>query len=53
MTWRAPEFSEIKMDAEISAYQDDFDPTRDPEFVSSRAKLESQDDHQGDARTVR
>ncbi len=25
MTWEAPEFVEVKMDAEINAYQDDFD----------------------------
>jgi len=24
MTWQTPEFVEIKMDAEINAYQDDF-----------------------------
>ena len=24
MIWEAPEFSEIKMDAEINSYQDDF-----------------------------
>jgi coenzyme PQQ precursor peptide PqqA len=24
MTWEAPEFVEIKMDAEINSYQDDF-----------------------------
>jgi coenzyme PQQ precursor peptide PqqA len=25
MTWEAPAFVEIKMDAEINSYQDDFD----------------------------
>jgi coenzyme PQQ precursor peptide PqqA len=25
MTWETPAFVEIKMDAEINAYQDDFD----------------------------
>ncbi len=25
MTWETPEFVEVKMDAEINAYQDDFD----------------------------
>ena len=34
MNYEAPDFTEIKMDAEISSYQDDFDPTRDPEFVT-------------------
>jgi hypothetical protein len=24
MSWEAPEFSEVKMDAEINSYQDDF-----------------------------
>jgi hypothetical protein len=24
MTWEAPDFAEIKMDAEINSYQDDF-----------------------------
>ncbi len=24
MTWESPEFVEVKMDAEINAYQDDF-----------------------------
>jgi hypothetical protein len=25
MTWEAPTFEEVKMDAEIGSYQDDFD----------------------------
>ena len=25
MTWEAPDFVEVKMDAEINSYQDDFD----------------------------
>ncbi|MBI4635185.1 MAG: pyrroloquinoline quinone precursor peptide PqqA [Candidatus Rokubacteria bacterium] len=25
MTWEAPAFVEVKMDAEINSYQDDFD----------------------------
>ena len=24
MTWEAPDFAEVKMDAEINSYQDDF-----------------------------
>jgi hypothetical protein len=34
-TWTAPEATEIKMDAEISSYQDDsYDPYKDgPHFV--------------------
>lgn len=35
MPYRAPAFVEIKMDAEISSYQEDSDPLRDgPEFVA-------------------
>lgn len=30
MTWETPSFVEIKMDAEINSYQDDFGPDRDP-----------------------
>ena len=29
MTWETPTFTEIKMDAEINSYQDDFDPDRE------------------------
>ena len=38
-TWNTPQATEIKMDAEISSYQDDnYDPYKDgPEFVSSEA----------------
>ena len=36
MSWEAPTFAEIRMDAEIGSYQDDFDPARDePAFVTS------------------
>ncbi len=30
MIWETPSFIEIKMDAEINSYQDDFEPARDP-----------------------
>jgi len=30
MIWETPTFVEIKMDAEINSYQDDFEPDRDP-----------------------
>ena len=44
MSWEAPTFAEIRMDAEIGSYQDDFDPARDePAFVTSS----------GDARDAR
>ena len=41
-TWNKPEVTEIKMDAEISSYQDDsFDPLRDgPLFVEAGEDLE-------------
>jgi coenzyme PQQ precursor peptide PqqA len=29
MTWETPAFEELKMDAEINSYQDDFEPVRD------------------------
>jgi coenzyme PQQ precursor peptide PqqA len=29
MTWETPAFEELKMDAEINSYQDDFEPGRD------------------------
>ena len=29
MTWETPEFVEVKMDAEINSYQDDFGGDRD------------------------
>ena len=29
MTWETPSFEEIRMDAEINSYQDDFDRDRD------------------------
>lgn len=34
-TFEAPEFIEIKMDAEIGSYQEDTDPLRDPYFAST------------------
>ena len=34
-TWRAPTFVEIRMDAEIGAYQDESDPTWNPPIASS------------------
>ncbi len=38
-TWTTPQTTEIKMDAEISSYQDDsYDPLKDgPHFVNARA----------------
>jgi hypothetical protein len=34
MIWETPSFVELRMDAEIGSYQDDFDPSRDePAFA--------------------
>lgn len=30
MAWETPEFVEVKMDAEINSYQDDFGEDREP-----------------------
>ena len=30
MAWTTPSYEEIKMDAEIGSYQEDFEPERDP-----------------------
>lgn len=35
--WSSPNFIEIKMDAEISSYQEDGDPRRDPNFARQPA----------------
>lgn len=42
MRWTTPEAIEIKMDAEISSYQDDsYDPHKDgPAFVTAEAPAE-------------
>ncbi|HVQ74723.1 MAG TPA: pyrroloquinoline quinone precursor peptide PqqA [Candidatus Binatia bacterium] len=32
MTWEAPEFVEVRMDAEINSYQDDLDREQDDRF---------------------
>jgi hypothetical protein len=32
MTWEAPTFVELRMDAEIGSYQDDFDREPDDRF---------------------
>jgi len=32
MTWEVPAFVEVKMDAEINSYQDDFDREQDDRF---------------------
>jgi hypothetical protein len=41
MKWETPRYLEIKMDAEITSYQDDFDPTRDPLFNDARPAAEA------------
>jgi hypothetical protein len=42
-TWTAPDFVEIKMDAEIGSYQDDFDPLREesPLFLEQAAEADA------------
>jgi hypothetical protein len=42
--WKRPELTEIKMDAEISSYQEDRDPTEDPLFARAAA---GQNGHSG------
>jgi hypothetical protein len=37
MSYEKPDFVEIKMDAEIGSYQNDFDPSRDPSFATPAA----------------
>jgi coenzyme PQQ precursor peptide PqqA len=32
MTWEAPQFVEVRMDAEINSYQDDFGGEQDDRF---------------------
>lgn len=46
MSWNKPEMTEIKMDAEISSYQDDnYDPMKDgPLFVKSEQPAETEID---------
>jgi hypothetical protein len=39
MEWTAPTCTEIKMDAEIGSYQEDFDGERDNRFA--RARIET------------
>jgi hypothetical protein len=39
--WVNPEFVEIKMDAEISSYQEDHDPVRDPLFANVEADVDA------------
>jgi len=48
MTWTKPEATEIKMDAEISSYQDDnYDPMKDgPLFARGEAKPAETDGEQ-------
>jgi hypothetical protein len=44
MEWTTPSWAEIKMDAEIGSYQEDFEPTRDPAFVGvDAAEIDASD----------
>jgi len=39
MIWKTPAFVELRMDAEIGSYQDDFDPTREePAFAEGEER---------------
>ncbi|MGH7269900.1 MAG: hypothetical protein ACREJ3_05665 [Polyangiaceae bacterium] len=40
MEWNTPTFAEIKMDAEIGSYQEDYEPERDP-IVDDAASVTS------------
>jgi hypothetical protein len=40
MEWTSPTWTEIKMDAEIGSYQEDFDGDRDPRFVKTAERAE-------------
>ncbi len=41
-TWNTPQATEIKMDAEISSYQDDsYDPHKDGPLFASQARSEA------------
>jgi hypothetical protein len=45
MNWNKPEATEIKMDAEISSYQDDnFDPLKDGPLFVNEAPVETDHD---------
>jgi hypothetical protein len=35
MEWTAPAYAEIKMDAEIGSYQEDHEPSYEPQFVET------------------
>lgn len=43
MKWEEPSFEEIKMDAEIGSYQNDFDRDRDPTPLLRAAAVLSED----------
>jgi coenzyme PQQ precursor peptide PqqA len=41
MDWKTPSYVEIRMDAEISAYQDEADPMRNPPIVEAETTTET------------
>jgi hypothetical protein len=49
MNYQKPDFIEIKMDAEIGSYQNDFDPERDPSFAAPYRASEA-DEREGGSR---
>lgn len=38
MEWTSPTYAEIKMDAEIGSYQEDFEPTRESPIAAPGAR---------------
>ena len=53
-TWTTPQTTEIKMDAEISSYQDDsYDPIKDgPHFVKSESVAPAETSVSGAQRSI-
>lgn len=49
MDFKTPDFTEIKMDAEISSYQEADEPTRDPQFCKRAVESTSASPQEADA----
>lgn len=39
MEWTTPELTDVNMSSEIGGYQDEFDPERDPRFITDDEPL--------------
>ncbi len=48
MTWEIPSFLELKMDAEINSYQDDFKDISDLQEQSEEVRVSADDKYQHD-----